>query len=170
VRVTSTRRTGSQKLIGIPGTGKGRGGRLHKHRGCLDVSGLGFPLTTVTPAIFRGKIHFQQISVIGLTNRPTHLEWAGKQHKVRHKNMSMNEGFSALFSKIFLWLAEKFLWIFLILAVTGIVVFLMENFLSNKEECNTNPERIVRIFVILTGAVLILTVIFYLGGLYFKVG
>jgi hypothetical protein len=33
--VTSTKRTGSQKLIGIPGIGIGFGGFLQKHKGIL---------------------------------------------------------------------------------------------------------------------------------------
>ena len=53
------------------------------------VAGLGLPFTTVTPAIFKGKMHFQQISVIGLTNRPTHLAWAGESHKIRKMDKQM---------------------------------------------------------------------------------
>jgi hypothetical protein len=65
-------------------------GRLHKHKGAFVVAGLGLPFTTVTPAIFKGKMHFQQISVIGLTNRPTHLAWAGREVKTRKKDKYMN--------------------------------------------------------------------------------
>jgi hypothetical protein len=68
----------------------GMPGRLHKHKGAFVVAGLGLPLTTVTPAIFKGKMHFQQISVIGLTNRPTHLEWAGESHKIRKMDKQMD--------------------------------------------------------------------------------
>jgi hypothetical protein len=83
--VTSTSRTGSQKLTGILGTGTGNGGRLQAHKGLRDVEGLGFPPTTSIPAIFKGKMHFQQISVIGLTNLPTHLEWTGNAANKRKR-------------------------------------------------------------------------------------
>jgi len=93
VRVTSTSRTGSQKLMGIPGNSP-NGGRLHRHIGLRDVERLGFPATTSIPATFIGKMHFQQISVIGLTNRPTHFELAGKQVKNIKKKMDMKKDFA----------------------------------------------------------------------------
>lgn len=46
---------------------------LHQQIGCFDPLGLGFPLTTSTPAIVSGKIHFQQISVTGFRKRPEQL-------------------------------------------------------------------------------------------------
>jgi hypothetical protein len=70
--VTSTNLTGSQKPIGIPGTGTGIPGLGQKHNIFLDefVSAIGLP-TIFTPPIVIGNKHFQHISVIGLTNLPT---------------------------------------------------------------------------------------------------
>ena len=64
--------TGSQKEMGIPGMGIGDGGLGHEQITCRGL-GVSSPLATVMPEIVMGKIHFQQISEIGLTNRPAHL-------------------------------------------------------------------------------------------------
>lgn len=64
--------TGSQNEMGIPGTGVGKGGLGHQQMTCLGL-GVSSPLATVMPEIVIGKIHFQHMSVIGFTNRPTQL-------------------------------------------------------------------------------------------------
>jgi hypothetical protein len=61
------RRTGSQNDIGIPI----RGGSLQKQIGVLGVLVSSGPLATWIPAIVIGNKHFQQMSVMGFTNRPT---------------------------------------------------------------------------------------------------
>jgi hypothetical protein len=50
--VTSTKRTGSQKLIGIPGIGTGFGGFLQKHSGIFaeELEAGIDEATTFTPA------------------------------------------------------------------------------------------------------------------------
>lgn len=77
--VTSTSRTGSQKPIGIPGTGTAIPGLGQKHSKfrAEGVSAIGLP-AIFTPAIVIGNRHFQQTSVIGFTKRPTQstADWA----------------------------------------------------------------------------------------------
>jgi hypothetical protein len=73
MRVTSTSLAGSQNPIGIPGTGVGSGGRGQKHGMVLGFSiSSRPPALTFTGPIERGNKQDQQISVIGLTNRPGH--------------------------------------------------------------------------------------------------
>jgi len=133
--VTSTSRTGSQKLTGIPGTGTGNGGRLHAHNGLLDVDGLGLPFTTFTPAIFKGKIHFQQISVIGLTNLPTHLEWTGNVNRDRTKMSKMDvvQGFAFIANKSALWIANKSFIIFFIAVAIGALSWGIKSWTEHEE-------------------------------------
>ena len=56
--------------MGIPGMGVGKGGLGHQQMTWLEF-GVSSPLATVTPEIVIGKIHFQQMSEMGFTNRPT---------------------------------------------------------------------------------------------------
>ena len=49
-----------------------RGGSLQKHSGVLEFE-VSSPRATLMPPMVMGKMHFQQMSVMGLTNRPTHL-------------------------------------------------------------------------------------------------
>jgi hypothetical protein len=75
VRVTSINLTGSQNPIDIPGTGSVTPPIFLGHRQTGEL-GLGVsslpPLYIATLPIVMGNIQLQQISVIGLTNCPTH--------------------------------------------------------------------------------------------------
>jgi hypothetical protein len=67
VRVTSTRRTGSQKPIVTPM----RGGLLQKHTGEDGLSMSGWPSETrVAEPRVNGNMQLQQMSVIGFMKRP----------------------------------------------------------------------------------------------------
>jgi hypothetical protein len=71
----------------MPGTGRFKGGLLHTQIGDLGTGGLALPGTTSIPIIVKGKTHFQQISVTGLTKRPTQLACTGREKKSKNKNM-----------------------------------------------------------------------------------
>jgi hypothetical protein len=71
----------------MPGTGKLKGGLLHTHTGNCGTGGLALPFTTSAPIIVRGNTHFQQISVTGLTKRPTQFPCTGKDEMIKNKNM-----------------------------------------------------------------------------------
>jgi hypothetical protein len=69
--VTSTSLTGSQKPAAMPILGTGV---PHAHIGMLGLSVSGLPLLkSLALPMLMGKIHSQQTSVIGFTNRPVHL-------------------------------------------------------------------------------------------------
>jgi len=78
VRVISTKRTGSQNPIATPGTGTPP--LVHKQRGLAGFLVSLFlippPLARLTGPIEIGSRQLQQISVIGLTNRPEHGKFA----------------------------------------------------------------------------------------------
>ncbi len=45
--------------------------------GDRGTGGLALPLTTSIPMMVKGNTHFQHISVMGLTKRPTQLAFSG---------------------------------------------------------------------------------------------
>lgn len=82
--MTSTKRTGSQKEIGNPMRGIGFEHVQKNVRGfCVSSP----EVETRMPPMVMGKIQLQQISVMGLTNRPLHEdEVDGMEVTIRIRN------------------------------------------------------------------------------------
>ncbi len=53
------------------------------------TGGLALPLTTSIPMIVKGNTHFQHISVMGLTKRPTQFPCTGNEKHI--KNIAMKD-------------------------------------------------------------------------------
>ena len=91
VRVTSTSLVGSQNPIEIPGIGIFALTQAHKGDTGFFVSRfLGLPpLPMLKPPILIGMRQLQQISEIGLTNRPLHVTLAGAENGINNVMISI---------------------------------------------------------------------------------